>query len=62
MALSVFVMMLLAVLYEAIKVGKAKILQRTVPTLAPSISQEVLEPERASVNTSGEQPTHPSKK
>lgn len=62
MVLSVFVIMLLAVLYEAIKVGKAKILQRTMPDLAASISQEALEPERASVNTVGEHLTHTSKK
>ncbi|KAJ6654643.1 hypothetical protein lerEdw1_006796 [Lerista edwardsae] len=62
MVLSVFVIMLLAVLYEAIKVGKAKIVQQgTMPAMAPSLSQEVLEPERASVNTSAEQPTHTSK-
>ncbi|XP_054854503.1 probable low affinity copper uptake protein 2 [Eublepharis macularius] len=52
MALSVLVMMLLAVLYEAIKVGKAKLLLRTMPAMAPSLSQETLEePERASMNT-----------
>ncbi|XP_015276652.1 PREDICTED: probable low affinity copper uptake protein 2 isoform X2 [Gekko japonicus] len=56
MVLSVLVIMLLAVLYEAIKVGRAKLLQRTMPALAHSLSQETLqEPERASMNTSTEQ-------
>ncbi|XP_077163209.1 protein SLC31A2 isoform X2 [Paroedura picta] len=52
MVLSVLIIMLLSVLYEAIKVGRAKLLQRTMPALAPSLSQETLEePEGASVNT-----------
>ncbi|CAI5794367.1 low affinity copper uptake 2 [Podarcis lilfordi] len=57
MVLSVLVIMLLAVLYEFIKVGKAKVLQYTMPpSIASSISQETLrEPERASINTGLEQ-------
>nr|XP_056716777.1 protein SLC31A2 [Euleptes europaea] len=56
MVLSVLVIMLLAVLYEAIKVGRAKLLQRTMPTMAPSLSQETLEePERTSMNIGMEQ-------
>ncbi|XP_061459672.1 protein SLC31A2 [Rhineura floridana] len=52
MVLSVVVIMLLAVLYEAIKVSKVKMLQHMMPTISPSISQEILgEPERASINT-----------
>ncbi|XP_042335371.1 probable low affinity copper uptake protein 2 [Sceloporus undulatus] len=51
MVLSVVVIMLLAVLYEAIKVGKVKLIQRTMPIIPPSISQETLgEPERGSIN------------
>ncbi|XP_032993794.1 probable low affinity copper uptake protein 2 [Lacerta agilis] len=56
MVLSVLVIMLLAVLYEFIKVGKAKLLQYTMPSITSSISQETLrEPERASINTGVEQ-------
>uniref|UniRef100_A0ACB8F084 Uncharacterized protein n=2 Tax=Sphaerodactylus townsendi TaxID=933632 RepID=A0ACB8F084_9SAUR len=52
MVLSVVVIMLLSVLYEAIKVGRAKLLQHTMPAMAPSLSQETLEePEGASMNT-----------
>ncbi|KAH0615537.1 hypothetical protein JD844_004920 [Phrynosoma platyrhinos] len=52
MVLSVVVIMLLAVLYEAIKVGKVKLIQHTMPIIPPSISQETLqEPERGSINT-----------
>ncbi|XP_053137845.1 probable low affinity copper uptake protein 2 isoform X2 [Hemicordylus capensis] len=63
MVLSVIVILLLAVLYEAIKVGKAKLVQRTMPTVAPSISQEALdEPERASVSNGLDRFVHPPKK
>uniref|UniRef100_A0A8D2LR53 Copper transport protein n=1 Tax=Varanus komodoensis TaxID=61221 RepID=A0A8D2LR53_VARKO len=56
MVLSVVVVLLMAVLYEAVKVGKAKLLQCAVPAIAPSVSQETLrEPERASVSTATEQ-------
>uniref|UniRef100_A0A8D0C2J5 Copper transport protein n=1 Tax=Salvator merianae TaxID=96440 RepID=A0A8D0C2J5_SALMN len=63
MALSVLIITLLAVLYEAIKVGKAKILQQMMPVITPSISQEVLgEPERASIDTGNRQLTTTPKK
>ncbi|XP_029467822.1 probable low affinity copper uptake protein 2 [Rhinatrema bivittatum] len=39
MVLSVLVVMLLAVLYESIKIGKAKLLQRTKLAISPSTSQ-----------------------
>ncbi|KAM4876964.1 protein SLC31A2 isoform 3-T3 [Thomomys bottae] len=42
MALSVLVVLLLAVLYEAIKVGKAKLLHRTLESLPVSTSQQVI--------------------
>ncbi|XP_048195647.1 probable low affinity copper uptake protein 2 [Perognathus longimembris pacificus] len=42
MALSVLVVLLLAVLYEGIKVGKAKLLHQTLESLPASNSQEVI--------------------
>ncbi|XP_053421562.1 probable low affinity copper uptake protein 2 isoform X1 [Nycticebus coucang] len=42
MALSVLVVLLLAVLYEGIKVGKAKLLQQVLVSLPISISQQVI--------------------
>ncbi|XP_060106716.1 protein SLC31A2 [Heteronotia binoei] len=63
MVLSVLIIMLLAVMYEAIKVGRAKLLQHTLPAMAPSLSQETLEePERASMNTGVEQLASTSQK
>ncbi|XP_019366034.1 PREDICTED: probable low affinity copper uptake protein 2 isoform X2 [Gavialis gangeticus] len=52
MALSVVVILLLAALYEVIKVTKGKLLHRTVLSVPTSISQESLEErDRASVNS-----------
>nr|XP_030870572.2 probable low affinity copper uptake protein 2 isoform X1 [Gorilla gorilla gorilla]XP_055206413.1 probable low affinity copper uptake protein 2 isoform X1 [Gorilla gorilla gorilla] len=42
MALSVLVLLLLAVLYEAIKVGKAKLLNQVLVNLPTSISQQTI--------------------
>ncbi|XP_039183072.1 probable low affinity copper uptake protein 2 isoform X1 [Crotalus tigris] len=42
MVLSVFLIMLLTVIYEGIKVGKAKLIQHSQTAVAPSISQENL--------------------
>ncbi|XP_073907337.1 protein SLC31A2 isoform X2 [Castor canadensis] len=42
MALSVLVVLLLAVLYEGIKVGKAKLLQQTLESLPALSSQQVM--------------------
>ncbi|XP_070811711.1 protein SLC31A2 [Pituophis catenifer annectens] len=42
MVLSVFIIMLLTVLYEGIKVGKAKLIRHSQMAVAPSISQENL--------------------
>uniref|UniRef100_A0A670Z8W3 Copper transport protein n=1 Tax=Pseudonaja textilis TaxID=8673 RepID=A0A670Z8W3_PSETE len=50
MVLSVFVIMLLTILYEGIKVGKAKLIQQSQTAMAPSISQENLR-EGVSVNS-----------
>ncbi|XP_070614838.1 protein SLC31A2 [Erythrolamprus reginae] len=50
MVLSVFIIMLLAVLYEGIKVGKVKLIQHSQMAVAPSISQENLR-EGMSVNS-----------
>ncbi|XP_063000855.1 protein SLC31A2 [Elgaria multicarinata webbii] len=64
MVLSVAVVMLIAVLYEAVKVSKAKLIQRATPTpIATSVSQETLgEPERGSVSTGiGQLPSSPQK-
>ncbi|KAM6431183.1 protein SLC31A2 [Liasis olivaceus] len=53
MVLSVFVIMILTVLYEGIKVGKVKLIQQAKTAVAPSISRENLgEPEGTSVNSS----------
>lgn len=52
MALSVLVVLLLAVLYEGIKVGKAKLLYHTLSSLRTPTSQEhILERERDSVDS-----------
>uniref|UniRef100_A0A7N5P0M7 Copper transport protein n=1 Tax=Ailuropoda melanoleuca TaxID=9646 RepID=A0A7N5P0M7_AILME len=52
MVLSVVVIMLLSVLYEGIKVYKVKLIQKRMPAVVSSLSQENLgEPEGASVNT-----------
>nr|XP_020668914.1 probable low affinity copper uptake protein 2 [Pogona vitticeps] len=62
MVLSVVVILLLALLYEAIKVAKAKVILRMMPALVPSVSQETLrEPEQASINAGLEQPAGTSK-
>ncbi|XP_073872895.1 protein SLC31A2 isoform X6 [Macaca fascicularis] len=42
MALSVLVLLLLAVLYEGIKVGKAKLLHQVLVNLPTSISQQTI--------------------
>ncbi|NXI61930.1 COPT2 protein, partial [Anseranas semipalmata] len=42
MALSVLVILLLSVLYEVIKMGKAKVLRRALLAVPPSISREAL--------------------
>ncbi|KYO23161.1 putative low affinity copper uptake protein 2 [Alligator mississippiensis] len=56
MALSVVVILLLAALYEVIKVTKGKLLRRTVSSVPTSISQESLaERDRASVNSERDQ-------
>ncbi|XP_055965501.1 protein SLC31A2 [Sorex fumeus] len=43
MALSVVVVLLLAVLYEGIKVGKAMLLQRALSSMSASSSQQLIE-------------------
>lgn len=49
MALSVLVVLLLAVLYEGIKVGKAKLLHKTLESLSTTSSQQlILEPDQDS--------------
>ncbi|KFQ30090.1 putative low affinity copper uptake protein 2, partial [Mesitornis unicolor] len=49
MALSVLVILLLSMLYEAVKMGKAVLLRRALLALPRSLSQEALaEPEEAS--------------
>ncbi|NWS45800.1 COPT2 protein, partial [Probosciger aterrimus] len=46
MVLSVLVILLLSMLYEAIKMGKAVLLRRALQALPPSLSQDpLLEPE-----------------
>lgn len=42
MALSVLVVLLLAVLYEGIKVGKVKLLHKTVENLPNTTSQQLI--------------------
>lgn len=42
MALSVLVVLLLAVLYEGIKVGKAKLLHKTLESLPATNSQQLI--------------------
>ncbi|NXD14439.1 COPT2 protein, partial [Nothocercus nigrocapillus] len=42
MVLSVFVILLLSVLYETVKIGKAKVLRRAMLALPRSLSQEAL--------------------
>nr|XP_060613318.1 protein SLC31A2 [Anolis sagrei ordinatus] len=62
MVLTVVIILLLAVLYEAIKVGKLKLIQCAMPVVPPSISQEALgEPEITSINTGTAQLTGTSK-
>ncbi|XP_036035830.1 probable low affinity copper uptake protein 2 isoform X2 [Onychomys torridus] len=52
MALSVLVVLLLAVLYEGIKVGKAKLLHKTLENLPSTTSQQlILEPEQDSTGS-----------
>ncbi|XP_067398272.1 protein SLC31A2 [Emydura macquarii macquarii] len=52
MVLSVLVVLLLAVLYEAIKIGKTKLLRRTLLAIPTTLSQESRENlERGSVNS-----------
>ncbi|KAJ7307986.1 hypothetical protein JRQ81_008485 [Phrynocephalus forsythii] len=62
MVLSVVVIALLAVLYEAIKVAKAKVILRTAPILGSSLSREILrETEQGSTDAGAEQPAGASK-
>ncbi|NXL84972.1 COPT2 protein, partial [Alectura lathami] len=42
MVLSVLVILLLSVLYEVVKMGKAKVLRRALMAVPPSLSQEAL--------------------
>ncbi|NXK48433.1 COPT2 protein, partial [Chauna torquata] len=42
MVLSMLVILLLSVLYEVVKMGKAKVLQRALLAVPPSLSREVL--------------------
>ncbi|XP_059110402.1 protein SLC31A2 [Peromyscus eremicus] len=52
MALSVLVVLLLAVLYEGIKVGKAKLLHKTLENLPSTTSQQlILEPDQDSTGS-----------
>ncbi|XP_075761929.1 protein SLC31A2 isoform X2 [Pelodiscus sinensis] len=52
MVLSVLVVLLLAVLYEAIKISKSKLLRQTLLALPTSLSQESLgPPDSGSVNS-----------
>lgn len=52
MALSVLVVLLLAVLYEGIKVGKAKLLHKTLESLPTTTSQQlILEPDQDSTGS-----------
>ncbi|KAG6927302.1 solute carrier family 31 member 2, partial [Chelydra serpentina] len=63
MVLSVLVVLLLAMLYEAIKIGKAKLLRQTIMAIPTTLSQESLsEPETGSVNSNlGQQNTTPKR-
>ncbi|XP_067327980.1 protein SLC31A2 isoform X2 [Anolis sagrei] len=62
MVLTVVIILLLAVLYEAIKVGKLKLIQIAMTVVPPSISQEALgEPEITSINAGTAQLTSTSK-
>lgn len=52
MALSVLVVLLLAVFYEGIKVGKAKLLHKTLESLPTTTSQQlILEPDQDSTGS-----------
>ncbi|XP_032653698.1 protein SLC31A2 isoform X2 [Chelonoidis abingdonii] len=52
MVLSVLVVLLLAMLYEAIKISKSKLLRQTILAIPTTLSQESLrEPETGSVNS-----------
>jgi copper transporter 2 len=52
MALSVLVVLLLAVLYEGIKVGKAKLLHKTLESLPATNSQQfILGPDQDSTGS-----------
>uniref|UniRef100_A0A8C8SNC2 Copper transport protein n=1 Tax=Pelusios castaneus TaxID=367368 RepID=A0A8C8SNC2_9SAUR len=63
MVLSVLVVLLLAALYETIKISKAKLLRRTVLAIPSTLSQESLgEPESGSINSNlGQQNTTPKR-
>ncbi|XP_067164931.1 protein SLC31A2 isoform X2 [Apteryx mantelli] len=53
MVLSVLVILLLSVLYETVKIGKAKVLHRTMLSIPHSLSQESLaEQDEGTVDTS----------
>uniref|UniRef100_A0A8D0GDA0 Copper transport protein n=1 Tax=Sphenodon punctatus TaxID=8508 RepID=A0A8D0GDA0_SPHPU len=59
MVLSVLVILLMAMLYEAIKVGKVKLLQHTMQAIPTSLSSDRLDvSEGASVNSGPGQPEH----
>ncbi|XP_074871594.1 protein SLC31A2 [Carettochelys insculpta] len=59
MVLSVLVVLLLAVLYEVLKISKTKLLRRTLLAIPRSVSQQSLrEPDSGSVNSNlGQQST-----
>ncbi|XP_039362984.1 probable low affinity copper uptake protein 2 isoform X2 [Mauremys reevesii] len=59
MVLSVLVVLLLAMLYEAIKISKTKLLRQTILAIPTTLSQESLrEPETGSINSNvGQQNT-----